>query len=157
MRGFTLVELMIVVAIIGVLAAIAIPMFLAHMKKAKQNEAVLMLNKIAKSAKVYYATNVRFPQGTATVLPGADGDACKTKRFAPSNAWSSDALWNELDFEIGEETLYSYHYASTSATNAQALAVADLDCDKTLSTFTLSMTVPDGTPSVVLQEPTTED
>ncbi|MEK7235921.1 MAG: prepilin-type N-terminal cleavage/methylation domain-containing protein [Nitrospirota bacterium] len=54
-KGFTLIELMIVVAIIGILAAIAIPNFLAYQAKAKQSEAKVSLGAIFTSAVAYQA------------------------------------------------------------------------------------------------------
>ncbi|WDP88648.1 MAG: prepilin-type N-terminal cleavage/methylation domain-containing protein [Desulfobacter sp.] len=56
-KGFTLIELMIVVAIIGILAAIAIPNFLAYQCKAKQSEAKSSLGDIRKTQEAYYAEN----------------------------------------------------------------------------------------------------
>ena len=52
-KGFTLIELMIVVAIIGILAAIAIPNFLAYQAKSKQSEAKVALGAIFTSAIAY--------------------------------------------------------------------------------------------------------
>lgn len=54
-RGFTLIELMIVVAIIGILAAIAIPNFVAYQAKSKQSEAKVSLGAIFTSAVAYQA------------------------------------------------------------------------------------------------------
>jgi prepilin-type N-terminal cleavage/methylation domain-containing protein len=58
-KGFTLIELMIVVAIIGILAAVAIPAFMDYMKKGKQSEAQLQLNKIMKNQKAAFNTDSR--------------------------------------------------------------------------------------------------
>lgn len=55
MKGFTLIELMIVVAIIGILAAIAIPNFLNYQCKAKQSEAKSNLGNIRTVEEAYYA------------------------------------------------------------------------------------------------------
>jgi type IV pilus assembly protein PilA len=54
-KGFTLIELMIVVAIIGILAAIAIPNFMTYQCKAKQTEAKSILGALRVAQEAYYA------------------------------------------------------------------------------------------------------
>ena len=54
-KGFTLIELMIVVVIMGILAAIAIPRFMSANTKAKQAEAQQILKQIYEMQRVYHA------------------------------------------------------------------------------------------------------
>ena len=54
-KGFTLIELMIVVAIIGILAAIAIPNFLRFQAKSKQSEAKELLSTVYTAEAAYFA------------------------------------------------------------------------------------------------------
>ena len=158
-KGFTIIEIMIVVVIIGVLAAIAIPMFTGQMTKSKQTEAMLQLNALGKNAKVYYQAKTTYPQGTAGVLPGADGTACSApgRKFAANAAaWEADPIWQDLDFHVDEPNLFSYHYTSSAPNSAEALAVGDVDCDKNLVTYTLKLSVPES-PAGELIKPANED
>ena len=53
-KGFTLIELMIVVAIIGILAAVAIPAFMKYIRRAKTSEATMNIRKLFDSSVSYY-------------------------------------------------------------------------------------------------------
>ena len=60
-RGFTLVELMITIVIVGVLATVAIPLYKANVKRAKASEADATMGSIRTSLRVYYAENTAYP------------------------------------------------------------------------------------------------
>jgi type IV pilus assembly protein PilA len=62
-KGFTLVELMIVVAIIGILAAIAIPQFAAYRTRAFNTAAQSDLRNVRTSLEAYFVDNQRYPAG----------------------------------------------------------------------------------------------
>ena len=150
-RGFTLIELMIVVAIIGILAAVAIPAFMDYMKKSKKTEAALQLNKIMKNDKVYFITNAGFVVPNGATLPATTACASGGKNPAAPAAWLV-AGWKDLDFQIDEPNLFNYTYTG-GATLATGLAVGDLDCDGVSITYTMLMTSPGGNASGVLTEP----
>src|SRR3989442_2748459 len=67
-RGFTLIELMIVVAIIGILAAIAIPNFMTYQAKARQSEAKVNLGGVFTTATSYFAENNTYSVPNANAL-----------------------------------------------------------------------------------------
>jgi prepilin-type N-terminal cleavage/methylation domain-containing protein len=130
-RGFTLIEVMITVAVIGVLAAIAIPMYMAQAGKARGVEAVVQLQKLKTNAKQYFFERHTFPSAAAETLPGDDGTACanKDRRFNSSSKWTTDPTWSSLEFAIGERSQFSYHFETTGPTSAHAWAVADPSCN----------------------------
>ena len=85
-EGFTLVELMIVVAIIGILAAIAIPSFMKYMKSSKAAEAEQIMRKMSDGAKSYFTSEQYNCNGeSACEHPWHDVDGAKGTPVAFSN------------------------------------------------------------------------
>jgi len=63
--GFTLVELMIVIVIVGILAAVAVPIYQSNIDKAKMTECDAALGTIRTGLRVYYAENSVYPTAAA--------------------------------------------------------------------------------------------
>ncbi|MGC8729686.1 MAG: type IV pilin protein [Elusimicrobiales bacterium] len=69
-RGFTLVELMIVIVIIGILAAVAIPKFADMVDKSKEGATKAQLQSLRGALSVYYGDNEgKYPQTATTATP----------------------------------------------------------------------------------------
>ena len=129
--GFTLIELMIVVAIIGILAAIAIPNFLRFQLKAKTSEGKTNLAAIRTAEVSYYSEFGDYVSADAT--PANPGQNKKIE-FDNQPTNGDGAGFDRLGW--APEGYVFFNYAvSESGNNFTASAAADIDVDTVYQTW----------------------
>ena len=127
-KGFTLVELMIVIAIIGILAAVAYPAYTSAVKKANRADGIDSLLSLASRMEEYYMNNDTYAgatvnaTGTGTVGSNKTSDDLYTMSItsATAFAYTLTATPNSADPECGNLTLNSLGQKGTSAGSVDA-------------------------------------
>lgn len=139
-RGFSLVELMIVVAIIAILAAIAIPSFMRFAMRSKTAEATGNLSAIRTAQESYKAENDVYLVCAATPAGWAAGAGASTPL-----TWVTGTSFETIGFEPDGSVRYQYAVAAGSvnpiATSFSATATGDLDEDGTAAVYTVDKDV----------------
>ena len=128
-KGFTLIELMIVVVIIGILAAIAIPNYRAYLANARRSEVKVNLAAIHKSEIAFHVANGRF-SGFSEIGWGITG---ASQRFT-YRTMATDSAGNPGAVEVrgpssGNTSENSLYPASSSVVSFTATATGNIDDD----------------------------
>jgi len=127
--GFTLVELMVVIIIVGVLAAAAVPIYSAFVKKARVSEAKASIGTIRASEEVYWAENAVYLP-LAAVASDATGLVDTLGVDVSHNVWWNTGVTWTVTTDAAFTTLL------TIVANAEAAA-----CDDKIEGITVTYTL----------------
>lgn len=159
--GFTLIELMIVVAIIGILAALAIPAFISFIRRSKTSEATAHIGTMFRNTAGYYLEEHWTERSTAATLGAmsAASTACAVASADTGNipgvertqidfgALGMAHPLNQLGFSIADPTYFNFGVVSAGAMCGYAAqtpiyslrAIGNLDGDVDTSLFEISV------------------
>jgi type IV pilus assembly protein PilE len=113
-RGFTLVELMIVVAIIGILAAVAYPAYTQQVQRSKRSDATTVLLEAAQFMQRYYNANNSFGDSDTV------NEALASAKLHKSPKGVSDEAPYHYDIEIAVDANARGYTLTASPTNDDA-------------------------------------
>ncbi len=158
LAGFTLVEMMVVVAIIGLLAAIAIPGYVRYVRRAKTAEAMGGIPLIFRGVQTYYQTehttrsgnvvNSNLPD-TSTPVPASLASVAGIQYVPAASDWD-EATWQALNFNIASPMRFQFQYCKTSSGGANA-CVATPDSGTSFEVYARGDLDGDGIPSTFIR------
>ena len=119
-KGFTLIELMIVVAIIAFLAMVSIPSFKRFLAKAKRTEAYMNLNALATEQKVYWAEHGTYSNDLKAIGWKPEGEIQYTYGFPGSEG---------KNYKVGKLQTPASYLAQAKAGKDTFIIVAAGDID----------------------------
>lgn len=131
-KGFTLLELMVVVTILGILAATATSAFRNYILRSKTTEAVQGVSKMVEGEVQYHAKTSTFVSaGPVNIPPSVNKQ---------TGDFTTDPNWVLINFSYGDQIQYGYQATVTDPTTVECEAQGDLNGDTITSIFRRTVT-----------------
>lgn len=108
MKGFTLIELMIVVAILGILAAVAVAAYKEYVNRSRRAEATTVLADIRLKQEAYLGAFHRYADLSVNCSWVPDGTPGYNYRTGWAWPGSCQTNWNQLGVQLGNSLIFSY-------------------------------------------------
>jgi type II secretion system protein G len=138
--GFSLIELLIVVTVIGILAAIAIPAMNTAMEKSRQRSTMANMRTIGNHLQIYQNDTSFYPAGTLTI----DGVATALLDITNTPMPTEDAWHNDFDYAsdgVNAYSVESYGRDGVPGANISPAQANNFDLDIVLSNGQFSAAV----------------
>ena len=136
-RGFTILELVVVIAIIGILGAIGIPAYQGYVTKAKETKAQNTLQSIYMMEKNFFSQNYCYYKTYLVGLPGDDTKNINEQLFGATTAMASSG-----PIEVGSKNDYYFYVSGTSFVCAGTSCICSTNNASDFTIFAVNKATP---------------
>ena len=115
--GFTLIELVVTVAILAILSRIAYPTYTSYVKRSNRSDAEAQLTRMGQAEERWFSTNDRYSSTTASVV------AMGAVQYSPSNAQNNSTT--KINYNLSPTSATSTIYLLTATPTTTSLNAKD--------------------------------
>lgn len=130
-RGFTLIELMVVVAVVGILVAIAYPSFTEYLRKSRRTDGKRAVMEAAAAMEKHFSTHLTYAGatlGTSGIYPASSPDGFYALSFSAAPSAAAYAISAEPTGSQRQDKCHTFTYDQLGVAGVAGGTLAAKDC-----------------------------